>query len=159
VDAIYDVINDGASAYRGIIAPDCWHEPYMPREQLLAECAAGVAFAGYYDANELLGVMGLQEVHDVALIRHAYTRTSKQGRGVGGALLSHVRGRTERPVLLGTWRAATWAIRFYERQRFRLVSDDQIAPLLRRYWKIPDRQLHESVVMADQRWFSSHTQE
>ena len=154
VPAIYEVINDGASAYRGIIAPDCWHEPYMPREELVTELAAGVAFSGYFDGDELAGVMGLQDVQNVALIRHAYTRTSQQRRGIGARLLTHMRGRTERPILLGTWRAASWAIRFYEGQGFRLVSEEQIAPLLRRFWKIPDRQLRESVVMGDARWFA-----
>jgi GNAT superfamily N-acetyltransferase len=155
VDDIHDVINDGASAYRGIIAPDCWHEPYMPREELAAELAAGVRFAGYYDDDETLaGVMGLQDVKEVALIRHAYTRTSKQRRGIGAALLAQMRSRTSRPVLLGTWRAAAWAIRFYEGHGFRLLPREQTPGLLRRYWKIPERQLDESVVMADAAWFA-----
>ena len=155
VDDIYDVINDGAGAYRGIIAPDCWHEPYMPRAELDRELAAGVRFAGYYDAaGALAGVMGLQDVQDVALIRHAYTRTSQQRRGIGAALLSHMRARTARPVLLGTWRAASWAIRFYEGQGFQLVPRERTPDLLRRYWKIPERQLDESVVMGDASWFA-----
>ena len=154
MDAIHDVINDGAQAYRGIIAPDCWHEPYMSRAELLSELASGVGFAGYEDAGALAAVMGLQDVQDVALIRHAYTRTSMQRRGIGAALLSHVRGRTARPVLLGTWSAASWAIRFYEGQGFRLVPREDTPALLRRYWRIPERQLDESVVMADARWFS-----
>jgi len=154
VDDIYVVINDGAQAYRGIIAPDCWHEPYMSRQELDAERAAGVAFAGYYEGELLAGVMGLQDVQDVALIRHAYTRTSMQRRGIGAKLLSHMRSRTPRPILLGTWRAASWAIRFYEGQGFRLVARDETAELLRRYWKIPERQLDESVVMGDARWFA-----
>ena len=154
VDDIYVVINDGAQAYRGIIAADCWHEPYMSRQELDAERAAGVSFAGYYEGELLAGVMGLQDVQDVALIRHAYTRTSVQRRGIGAKLMSHMRGRTPRPILLGTWRAASWAIRFYEGQGFRLVARDQTAELLRRYWKIPERQLDESVVMGDARWFA-----
>ena len=155
VEAVFEVINDGAAAYRGIIAPDCWHEPYMPREELRGELAAGVRFAGYYDdAGALAGVMGLQDVQDVALIRHAYTRTSQQRRGIGAALLAHMRARTARPVLLGTWRAATWAVRFYEGQGFRLVPKERTPDLLRRYWKIPERQLDESVVMGDGVWFA-----
>lgn len=154
LDAIYEVINDAASAYRGIITPDCWQEPYMSREELASECEAGVAFSGYYAGAQLLGVMGLQRVADVALIRHAYTRTATQRRGIGAKLLAHVRGQTDRPMLLGTWQAATWAVRFYEGQGFRLVAAEDKAPLLRRYWTVPERQIDESVVLADARWFS-----
>lgn len=154
LDAIYEVINDAASAYRGIIAPDCWREPYMSREELASECAAGVVFWGYDEDARLLGVMGFQRVADVALIRHAYTRTATQRRGIGARLLAHVRGQTDRPMLLGTWQAATWAVSFYEGQGFRLVPAEDKAPLLRRYWTVPERQIDESVVLADARWFS-----
>lgn len=155
LEAIYEVINDGASAYRGVIAPDCWHEPYMAHEELLRECAAGVVFSGFYDGTVLVGVMGLQLVGDVALLRHAYVRTVAQHRGIGDALLAHVRGRTRRPMLIGTWRDATWAVRFYERRGFRLVRQEDKARLLRRYWTVPDRQIDESVVLADERWLSA----
>lgn len=151
-DAVCAVINDGASAYRGVIADDCWHEPYMPRAELDAEIAAGVAFCGGFDGGgRLLGVMGLQDVADVALIRHAYTRTDVQGRGVGTALVEHLRRRTERDLLVGTWKAATWAIRFYERHGFCLVDEAEKVRLLRRYWTVPPRQIDESVVLVSRR--------
>ena|SRR5215472_7235365 len=151
VDAIYEVINDGASAYFGVIPADRWHEPYMPREELQREIAAGVMFSGAFDdEGRLLGVMGLQDVKDVALIRHAYTRTSMQGRGIGSALLRHLVERTNRPILIGTWTAAAWAIRFYERHGFRVVDDTEKNRLLRTYWTVPDRQIEESVVLVQE---------
>jgi len=146
-DAMFDVINDAAVAYRGIIAGDCWKEPYMPREELAHEIGAGVKFWGFFEGDRLLGVMGLQDVQDVALVRHAYTRTNTQGKGVGTALLTHVIGQTNRPVLIGTWTAATWAIGFYERHGFRVVEPARKPVLLRKYWNIPDRQIEESVVL------------
>lgn len=155
LEDIYQVINDAASAYRGVIAPDCWHEPYMPRQELSRECASGVVFWGFYEGAHLAGVMGLQLVADVALIRHAYTRTARQHQGIGAALLAHVRRQTDRPMLVGTWKAATWAVRFYEGQGFRLVRGEAKNTLLRRYWTVPDRQIDESVVLADMRWFSA----
>lgn len=152
LEAVGAVINDAAEAYRRVIPADRWHEPYMPIEELRAEVAAGVAFWGAFQADSLLGVMGLQLVGDVALVRHAYTRTSQQGRGVGAALLAHLRASTDRPMLVGTWRAAVWAIGFYQRAGFRLVSDAEKDALLRRYWTVPARQIEESVVLADPRW-------
>ena len=150
-DAIYEVINDGASAYFGVIPSDRWHEPYMPRQELQRELAAGVVFSGAFDeAERLLGVMGLQDVKDVALIRHAYTRTSAQGRGIGSALLQHLVAQTNRPILIGTWTAAAWAIRFYERHGFRVVDDAEKNRLLRTYWTVPDRQIEESVVLVQE---------
>ena len=154
IEHIYTVINDAASAYRGVIAADCWHEPYMPREELARECASGVVFSGFYDGAQLTGVMGLQLVADVALIRHAYTRTGAQRRGIGTALLSHARRQTDRPMLIGTWKAAVWAVRFYEREGFRQVSAGTKDRLLRRYWDVSERQIDESVVLADDRWLS-----
>lgn len=154
LDTIYEVINDGAEAYRGVIAPNCWHEPYMSREELAREYAARIVFFGLYEARRLAGVMGLQLVGDVALLRHAYVRTTGQHHGIGSALLAHVRSQTDRPMLIGTWRAATWAVRFYEGRGFRLVRQEDKAPLLRRYWTVPDRQIDESVVLGDDRWFS-----
>lgn len=141
------VINDGAAAYRGVIPADRWHEPYMPLEALRAEIAAGVAFWGLRREGELVAVMGLQPVADVTLIRHAYTRTAAQGKGFGSALLEHLVRQSDRPVLVGTWKAATWAVRFYQRHGFELVSDQEKDVLLRRYWNIPERQIEESVVL------------
>jgi GNAT superfamily N-acetyltransferase len=140
-DAILAIVNAAAEAYRGVIPADRWHEPYMARDELDAEIAAGVAFWGYGDP--LVGVMGIQPVRDVVLIRHAYVAPASQGRGVGGALLEHL--AASRPVLVGTWAAAGWAIRFYERHGFRLV--EQPAELLRAYWDIPERQIETSVVL------------
>jgi GNAT superfamily N-acetyltransferase len=154
VEDISEVINEAASAYRGVIAADCWHEPYMSLEELSRECASGVVFSGFYEGAHLAGVMGLQFVASVALIRHAYTRTASQRRGIGATLLAHVRRQTDRPMLVGTWKAATWAVRFYEREGFRLVSGEDKNRLLQRYWTVPDRQIDESVVLADTRWFS-----
>ncbi|HKC15925.1 MAG TPA: GNAT family N-acetyltransferase [Steroidobacteraceae bacterium] len=152
LDAIFVVINDAASAYRGAIPSDRWKEPYMPMSELYEEIQAGVVFWGMFEEARLEAVMGLQDVADVALVRHAYTRTTSQGRGLGRALLKHVLGQTERPVLIGTWAAATWAIRFYESQGFRLVDGPVTESLLRRYWSIPARQIEESVVLVDARW-------
>jgi GNAT superfamily N-acetyltransferase len=154
VSEIGAIINDAAVAYRGVIPADVWHEPYMSADALARECADGVTFSGFYDDDVLSGVMGLQLVRDVALIRHAYTRTTKQRRGIGAALLAHARKQTDRPILIGTWKAATWAIRFYEAHGFRLTPDDMKAPLLIRYWNVPERQIEESVVLADARWFA-----
>lgn len=151
-DAIYATINDAASAYAGVIPDDVWHEPYMPAEELRREIADGVAFWGYQQGDELVGVMGLQVVQDVTLIRHAYVRTSMRNRGIGGELLRTLRSLTARPVLVGTWAAADWAIRFYEAHGFRAVSPEEKDRLLRRYWKVPPRQVETSVVLADERW-------
>jgi GNAT superfamily N-acetyltransferase len=152
VDEICVVINDAAEAYRGVIAADRWHEPYMPREELRAEIDEGVEFWLAVDEERTDAVMGLQHVGEVSLIRHAYTRTARQGRGLGGALLHFLRARTDRPLLIGTWAAATWAIRFYESRGFALVTGGEKDALLRRYWTVPDRQIEESVVLADARW-------
>jgi N-acetylglutamate synthase-like GNAT family acetyltransferase len=152
VAAILAIVNDAAEAYRGRIPADCWHEPYMPAEELERELAAGVVFWGEEDAGALVGVMGLQDVRDVALIRHAYVATAAQGRGIGGRLLAHLLARTARPVLVGTWAAATWAIGFYEKHGFRLVSSAEKERLLRAYWSISDRQVETSVVLVDERW-------
>lgn len=148
-EAIGAVINDAARAYRGVIPPDRWHEPYMSAEELRAELAAGVNFFCFRRDGRVVGVMGLQSVGDVALIRHAYTLTAEQGSGIGSRLLEHLRSRTERPLLVGTWKAALWAVRFYERRGFRLVGEAEKERLLRRYWTIPERQIEESVVLAE----------
>ena len=145
--AILAIVNAAAEAYRGVIPPDRWHEPYMGAEELDREIAAGVAFWGYED-GELVGVMGIQSVGDVDLIRHAYVRPGRQRSGVGGALLRHLRGTASRPMLVGTWAAAGWAIRFYERHGFELLPPERTAELLRTYWDIPKRQIEASVVLA-----------
>ncbi len=151
LDEICAIVNDAASAYRGVIADDCWSEPYMVPDELRHETAAGVRFWGACEGERLVAVMGLQQVGGVALIRHAYTRTAHRGTGIGSALLDHVRGQTDRPVLVGTWRAATWAVRFYEHRGFVLVDPSLKDTLLRRYWTVSDRQIAESVVLADAR--------
>lgn len=152
VPAMFAIINDAAQAYRGVIPADRWHEPYMPEAELRAEIAAGVVFWGAEREGRLVGVMGLQDVLDVALIRHAYVATAVRGEGIGGALLRHLVDQTDRPLLVGTWAAATWAIRFYERHGFALTSPAEKERLLRRYWSIPDRQIETSVVLVDERW-------
>ncbi len=151
-ESIWAIINDGAQAYRGTIPEDRWTEPYMSREKLRHEIDDGVVFWGYQDAGNLLGVMGLQQVRDVTLIRHAYVRTSNQKLGVGAQLLSHLRLLTERPVLIGTWADAVWAIRFYEKHGFQVVSTSEKVRLLKKYWSIPVRQIETSVVLADAKW-------
>jgi N-acetylglutamate synthase-like GNAT family acetyltransferase len=151
-DLIWAIINDGAQAYRGNIPDDRWTEPYMSREKLQHEIDDGVVFWGYEDAGNLLGVMGLQQVRDVTLIRHAYVRTSSQKRGIGAHLLSHLRLVAKDPVLIGTWADALWAIRFYERHGFQIVSPKEKDRLLKQYWNIPERQIETSVVLADAKW-------
>jgi len=149
------IINDAAQAYRGVIPADRWTEPYMSREYLQHEIDVGVAFWGYEESGELIGVMGIQDVQDVTLIRHAYVRTARRGKGIGGTLLSELKQMTRRPTLVGTWKAAVWAVRFYEKHGFRLVTEQQKELLLRKYWKIPERQVETSVVLADRTWFES----
>jgi len=146
--AIEAVINEAAEAYRAAIPPDCWHEPYMTGSSLEAEIEAGVNFWGWDESGTLMGVMGIQHVRDVTLIRHAYVRTAHQGRGIGGALLKSFADRTTGPLLVGTWAAAEWAIRFYERHGFRLVSPAEKDRLLSTYWSIPARQKETSVVLT-----------
>lgn len=146
--AILAIVNAAAQAYRGVIPPDRWHEPYMSAAELDGEIAAGVAFWGYDRDGELTGVMGIQPVLDVDLIRHAYVVPRSQRSGIGAALLAHLaRGRTRR-TLVGTWAAADWAVSFYRRHGFELLSAARSAELLRTYWKIPDRQIATSVVLA-----------
>ncbi len=152
-EKIYTIINDSAGAYKGVIPRDRWHEPYMPEEELRHEIDAGVVFWGYEEGGELIGVMGIQDVQDVTLFRHAYVRTNMRNRGIGGKLLSFLCDRTNRPVLIGTWAAADWAVRFYQKHGFRLVTLEEKNRLLRKYWSIPDRQIETSVVLADQKWF------
>jgi len=150
-ERIFAIINAAAEAYRGAIPEDCWHEPYMSREELEREIAAGVQFWGYDEDGELIGVMGIEPVKDVDLIRHAYVLPGNQGKGIGTQLLAHLESRTARPILIGTWKDATWAIRFYQRHGYRLVSDEETPSLLRKYWRIPDRQVETSVVLTSSR--------
>lgn len=151
-EQIWSIINDGAQAYKGVIPADCWTEPYMSEDDLRAEMEDGVTFWGYEENAALTGVMGIQKVKDVTLIRHAYVRTDGQKRGIGGRLLSHLRKLAHGPVLIGTWVDAVWAIRFYEKHGFHLVTPEQKERLLRRYWNIPERQAETSVVLADPIW-------
>jgi GNAT superfamily N-acetyltransferase len=153
-EVIWAIINDGAQAYKDAIPADRWTEPYMSREKLKHEIEDGVVFWGNEEAGGLLGVMGIQEVEDVTLVRHAYVRTSSQKRGIGGCLLSHLRELASGPMLIGTWADAVWAIRFYERHGFQMVSPEAKDRLLKRYWKIPERQIETSVVLADKRWLA-----
>jgi len=153
-EVIFQIINDAAEAYRGIIPVDRWHEPYMPREELQAEVSAGVAFLAYEKDGELAGVMGTQDVQDVTLIRHAYVRTAQRGQGIGGELLGRIMAQATKPVLIGTWADAVWAVRFYENRGFKMVPTQEKETLLRKYWNVPDRQIETSVVLADQRWFA-----
>lgn len=155
IPEICAVINDAALAYRGVIAPDCWKEPYMPLAELQDEIDQSVLFWGFREGGRLAAVMGLQVVRDVALIRHAYTRTADRGRGLGTALLDHLRRKATLPLLVGTWRAATWAIAFYQSRGFQLVQSEQKDALLQRYWSVPARQREQSVVLADGRWFAT----
>ena len=150
--AMLAVINGAAQAYRGVIPEDRWHEPYMPPKELDAEIADGVVFWVAEDAGKLLGVMGIQDKGEVALVRHAYVSPGAQNRGVGRKLLHHVQHLAGKPVLVGTWAAATWAIEFYRRNGFTVVSNEDKDALLRRYWAIPERQIETSVVLADARW-------
>ena len=152
--AMAEIINDAARAYRGVIPADRWREPYMGSEELDAEIAAGVTFHGRETAGGLVAVMGIQTVDDVILIRHAYVRTAEHRRGHGTALLRHLVAGADRPVLVGTWAAADWAIRFYRKHGFRRVTAREKDRLLRRYWNIPARQIETSVVLADRRWFA-----
>lgn len=154
-EAIYALINEAAVAYKGVIPEDRWHEPYMPRAELRGEVNAGVCFWGFEEEGQLVGVMGIQDVEDVTLIRHAYVRPDRQQRGIGGRLLNHLRQRTQRPLLIGTWAAAEWAVRFYEKHGFRQVTPAEKNRLLARYWSIPERQIETSVVLADEVWFAN----
>jgi GNAT superfamily N-acetyltransferase len=149
-DQILSTINDGAQAYKGVIPLDRWKEPYMSKSELKHEIEEGVVFSGW-DCGRLLGVMGIQVVQDVSLIRHAYVRTQSRNHGIGSRLLLHFKELTERPILIGTWASTSWAIRFYEKHGFKIVGSAEKDLLLRRYWKIPERQSETSVVLADKK--------
>lgn len=147
VPEIFAIVNDAAQAYRGAIPPDRWHEPYMPMEELKNEIATGVKFWGWIENGRLVGVMGMQPVKDVTLIRHAYVRTEMRNHGTGGKLLAHLLGQIEGRILVGTWKAANWAVRFYQKHGFELVSETEKDRLLKTYWDIPARQIETSVVL------------
>jgi GNAT superfamily N-acetyltransferase len=155
IEAALKIINGAAQAYKGVIPDDCWQEPYMPEEELVSEIAAGVNFCGYESAGRLQAVMGRQDLGEVTLIRHAYVQPGTQRRGLGAALLQHLLAGLAAPVLVGTWAAAWWAIRFYEKHGFKLVTPAEKDRLLRTYWTISDRQVETSVVLADSEWFAS----
>ena len=149
---IFEIINDAAQAYKGVIPEDWWHEPYMPFEELGKEIEDGVVFWGLERDGQLLGVMGIQDKDDVTLIRHAYVKTQAQKMGIGTKLLQHLENLTEKPILIGTWAAASWAISFYEKNGYTLVSEEEKNFLLGKYWSIPERQVETSVVLANQTW-------
>lgn len=157
LDQIYSIINDSAKAYQDVIPSDRWHDPYMSHDELQNEILAGVDFWGYRTDTDLSGVMGIQNVQDVTLIRHAYVRTSLRNKGIGKQLLQFLLKQTSRPVLIGTWKAAVWAIEFYKRNGFVLVNEKTKRILLKTYWTIPERQIETSVVLADQKWIDLHS--
>ncbi len=152
LDVMVEIINDGARAYKGAIPADCWHEPYMSRAELESEVDAAIEFWGHEKEGSLLGVMGIQDRGAVTLIRHAYVRTSVRRGGIGAALLHFLEARTDKPILIGTWAAAIWAIAFYEKHGYRRVSSEEKTRQLRRYWTVPERQIETSVVLVDGRW-------
>ena len=142
------IINDAAARYKGIIPDICWHEPYMPKHELENEFKNGVRMFGYLHDNELIGVIGFQEIKDVVLIRHAYTLTAYQGKGAGSAMLEYLLNENQNSrLLVGTWRNAKWAIRFYEKFGFILHTKEETTLLLKKYWNIPSKQIENSVVL------------
>jgi N-acetylglutamate synthase-like GNAT family acetyltransferase len=153
-EVILEIINDAAQAYKGVIPADCWHEPYMSREELKHEIEDMVYFWGFEDKDALIGVMGIQDKGDVILIRHAYVRSNKRNQGIGTRLLRFLESTTEKPILIGTWADATWAIAFYKKKRYRLLPEKEKNRLLRKYWTIPRRQVVTSVVLANKKWTS-----
>jgi GNAT superfamily N-acetyltransferase len=144
------VINEAAQAYKGVIPDDCWHEPYMPLDELRREMA-GMTFFGWDEGDGLVGVMGYQPLGEVTLVRHAYVLSARQGEGIGGRLIEHLKALSAGRLLVGTWQAAAWAIRFYERHGFRRLGHGESQELLRRYWEIPSRQRETSLVLERQR--------
>src|SRR4051812_39304000 len=153
-DAILAIINEAAVAYRGVIPSDRWHDPYMPASELASEIAAGVAFWVLEEDGVVLGVMGIQDKDDVALVRHAYVSSKAQRGGVGTRLLKHIEALESKPILIGTWADANWAIDFYTRNGYTLIDGAEKDRLLKTYWSIPERQIATSVVLVDERWLS-----
>jgi N-acetylglutamate synthase-like GNAT family acetyltransferase len=156
--AMLAIVNDAAHAYRGVIPVDRWHEPYMPADELVNEIASGVVFWVAEHDGRLSGVMGIQDKGDVALVRHAYVAPTTQRAGVGTQLLRHVEALTDKPILIGTWAAASWAIEFYRRNGFTVVPSSEKDRLLQTYWSIPARQIETSVVLANRRWAEAQQQ-
>ena len=145
---ILHIINDASLRYKGIIPDDCWHEPYMSKHELIDEFKDGVRMYGYHDNNKLIGVIGIQEVKDVILIRHAYTLISYQNKGTGSAMLEYLLKKNQNSrLLVGTWKNAEWAIRFYKKFGFIIHAKEQSTLLLKKYWKIPSKQIKNSVVL------------
>jgi len=151
-ETIYEIINDAALAYRSVIPADRWHEPYMSSDELSREISDGVIFWGAEQNGHLNGVMGVQDKGHVTLIRHAYVRTGIQKQGIGTLLLHHLEKSVEKPILIGTWADASWAIAFYQANGYQLVTLEEKTELLKKYWTIPDRQIETSVVLADSKW-------
>ena len=149
---ILEIINDAAKSYKGVIPNDRWQEPYMPAEELSHEIEDDVDFWCFEKEGRLLGVMGIQDRGDVTLIRHAYVRSRSRKQGIGAALLLYLERLTEKPILVGTWKDASWAIAFYEKNGYILLSDEEKNRLLREYWSIPKRQIETSVVLANPKW-------
>ena len=147
IPAIFTIVNDAAERYRSVIPADRWHDPYMPLDELNSEIAKGVEFWVVEDDGVVTGVMGMQDKGEVALVRHAYVASTAQRKGVGTTLLRHIEAITTKPILIGTWATATWAIDFYVRNGFALTSIDEKERLLRKYWTIPERQIETSVVL------------
>jgi len=152
---IFNIINDAAIAYKGVIPPDQWHEPYMTKEELKTQIEEGVSFSCYVEHEEIIGVMGIQDKTEVELIRHAYVRTKRRNKGVGSLLLRELITGSTKPILIGTWKAADWAIRFYQKHGFYLVDEEEKNRLLKKYWAIPDRQAETSVVLVDEKYKKS----
>ena len=155
-EIVCSIINEAAQVYKGVIPGDRWKIPYMSKEELKHEINAGVEFWGYEANGQLIGVMGIQPVQDVTLIRHAYVRQKGQNQGVGTKLLVELCRQTDRPILIGTWAAAAWAIHFYQKHGFKQVPPQEKNRLLEKYWSIPARQVETSVVLADRKWFDLH---
>lgn len=152
VPQMFEVINDAARAYEGVIPGDCWHIPYMSLKELKSEIRDGVEFWGLEKNGKLAGIMGIQDRGEVTLFRHAYVRTRQRRHGIGTQLLRHLEKMTTKPVLIGTWLAATWAIRFYEKNGYCVLSRRRTNGLLRQYWRIPGRQIETSIVLASRKW-------
>lgn len=151
IDAMFEIVNNAAEAYRAIIPDDRWHEPYMPMDEIKHEIKDGVVFWGIEHEGRLAGVMGIQDKGDVTLIRHAYVHSNFRRKGTGEQLLRHLESQTDKPILVGTWKDASWAIAFYQKNGYYLVSNEEKDRLLRKYWSIPERQIETSVVLANQK--------
>jgi len=151
-EGVLEVINDAAGAYKGVIPADRWHEPYMSRDELIHEIEGGILFWGFEDKGTWIGVMGIQDKGDVTLVRHAYVRSTHRNRGIGTRLLRNLESTTDKPILVGTWANATWAIAFYRKNGYRPLPAEEKTRLLKRYWTIPERQVETSIVLANRKW-------